>query len=294
MKGTKEILNRIKAVKSTKKITKAMQLVAVAKMKKAQDKAKEGRPYALLLAEILGSLINQVKDFVHPLLEKRDTVNRGILVISTEKGLCGPLNTNLYKHIGQLEGNLKYIAVGKKVAQYLARTNRDLLADFNVQDNCSFRDVRPIVEFVTRAYTEGSIDTVEVLFPRFLNTLVQEATFEPLLPLTKLDEELEKLHKRLNIEESELPKDRREVQFEPNAQALLKELPELFVNYEIYQMILEAKASEHSARMVAMKSATDNADNLLQDLRLEYNKLRQAAITQEILEIAAATASSAA
>ena len=191
-----------------------------------------------------------------------------------------------------VETSAKFVSIGRKAKQFLSRSNRNLIADFQVSDPVNFSEVRMVVEFMIKAYIEGEIDTLEVLFPRFENTLIQKPNLEPLLPLTKLSEELKKLHKRLEVDERDLPlKDKREMTFEPNAKAILAELPEMYVKQEVYQMVLEAKASEHSARMVAMKTATENANELSKSLKLEYNKVRQAAITQEILEIAAATAS---
>lgn len=291
MKGIREIKDRLKSVNNTEKITKAMQLVAASKMKRAQDKAKEGRSYALLLAEILESLVEHAQELEHPLLETREVKHRGILVVSTDKGLCGPLNTNLFRMLSDIEPTAKYVSVGRKAKQFLSRSKRDLIADFTVSDNCNFSEVRVIVEFMIKAYLEGKIDTLEVAFPRFENTLIQKPCLEHLLPLSDLKEELSSLHKRLETDEYDLPvKDERDMLFEPDAQSILAELPDLYVKQEIYQMILEAKASEQSARMVAMKTATENAKDLAKSLKLEFNKARQSAITQEILEIAAAAA----
>jgi len=294
MKGIREIKGRIKAITSTAKITRAMQLVAASKMKRSQNKAKLGRPYALLLAEILESLLENSTELKHPFIEKREVKHRGILVISTDKGLCGALNSNLFRAIPEIEPSAKFIAIGKKATQYLSRSRRDLLADFSVSDRCNFSEVRPAVEFAIESYKKGEIDTLEVLFPRFINTLSQEPQLESLLPLQNLKKELELLHKRLESDERDKPLyDSRQMHFEPEASAMIAELPAMYIKQEIYQMILEAKASEHSARMVAMKKATDNAKDLVDSLSLEYNKARQAAITQEILEIAAAASSRA-
>lgn len=294
MKGIREIKLRIKAVKNTAKITKAMQLVAASKMKRSQEKAKSGRPYALLMAEILSSLLENAQDLKHPFLKERTVKHRGILIISTDKGLCGPLNTNLLHLIADMEPSTCFIAIGRKATQFLARKKRDLLADFSVSDHVHFTEVRPAIEFAMQAYQEGRIDTLEVLFPTFVNTLLQKPQIESLLPLSNLKEELKALHDRLELDAHDRPtKETRHMLFEPSAQTLLKELPELYVKQEIYQMMLEAKASEQSSRMVAMKKATDNAEDLVESLSLTYNKARQAAITREILEISAATAASA-
>ncbi len=291
MKGIREIKSRIKAVKNTAQITRAMELVAASKMKRAQQKAVAGRPYSLLLAEILGSITEaEVEDFHHPFFEEREVKHRGILIVSTDKGLCGALNANLFKNLPAKQESVQYVTIGKKAAQAIARSGRLLTADFQVSDHVNYSEIRVIIEYLVRAYLSGEIDTIEVLFTRFYNTLTQAPIHISLLPLKNLKEELIALRKRAGVKENTVAKDTRELLFEPNASAILQELPRLFLSQYIYQMILEAKASEHSARMVAMKSATDNAHNLADSLSLEYNKARQAAITQEILEIAAAAA----
>lgn len=292
MKGIKEIKRRIKAVKSTAQITRAMQLVAVSKMKRAQDAAKHSRPYSLLLAEILKALGKNVEGVNHPFFEPREAKTRGILVISTDKGLCGGLNSNLFRVISTIEGPAKFVSIGRKASQFIARSGYDLMAEFSVSDKSNFSEVRPAVEFMIKGFLEGKIDTLEVLFPRFINTLSQVPSLERLLPIVNFQEEIEALFERLKDYEHKIPEDDREFQFEPSESAIVSRIPELFIKQEIFQMVLESKASEHSARMVAMKSATDNAKELVRKLSLEYNKARQAAITQEILEIAAATAQS--
>lgn len=291
MKGIREIKSRIKAVNSTAQITRAMQLVAASKMKRAQDKARAGRPYALLLAEILQSLIEHAEGLEHPLLEVREVKHRGILVLSTDKGLCGPLNTNLFRMLSNIESTAKFVTVGRKATQHFSRMKVDLIADFPVSDQCNFSEVRVIVEFMIKAYLEGTIDSLEVAFPRFENTLVQTPHLESILPLSDLKRELTGLKKRLESEKVILSvHDDREILFEPRGAEILYDLLDLYVKQRIFQMFLEAKASEQSARMVAMKTATENAKDLCRSLKLEYNKARQAAITQEILEIAAAAA----
>lgn len=292
MSGYREIKKRIASIKNTEQITRAMQLVAASKMKKAQDMAKAARPYSLLLAEIIGSLPNNEEIFEHPFFKPREVKKRGVLVISTDKGLCGPLNSNLFRLILDMEKSTQFIAVGRKASQFLARSGRNLLAEFSLPDTFSFAHTRVIIEFLIKSYLEQKIDTLEVLFPRFLTTLAQESAHEKLLPLTCIEEELKSVRKRIGIKEEDVPKDNREILAEPNTQAILDELPHLFIKQEIHHMFLETKASEHSARMVAMKSATDNAKALVSDLKLEYNKARQSAITQEILEIAAAASAS--
>jgi len=289
MKGIREVKQRIKSVKNTAQITRAMQLVASSKMKRAQDAATNGRPYALLMAEILGSLLEQVGEVEHPLIKEREVKKRGILVISTDKGLCGALNANLFRKLLEVDkATARFVTVGRKATQFITRSGRELMADFEVSDKVSFSEVRVVAEYLLKAYKEGQIDTIDIYYNRFVNTLKQEPTVLDLVPLNDLHEELDALRERFGMETVSHPDDQRELIFEPDARSLLNELPELYVKTTIYHRFLEARASEHSARMVAMKSATDNANNLVDDLTLEYNKARQAAITQEILELAAA------
>ncbi|MEC8655656.1 MAG: ATP synthase F1 subunit gamma [Verrucomicrobiota bacterium] len=290
MANTRDIRIRIKGVKSTRQITKAMQMVATSKMKKAQDSAKSGRPYALLLADIIVSIADEFLEVTNNYFMERPVKHRGILVIGTDKGLCGALNSNLFRMLSEVDSSAKFVAIGKRATQYLSRTRRDLLADFSLPDKPSFSDVKKVVEFLLRNYNDGNIDTIEVLYTGFINTLRQEPELIPLFPLNDLDEMSAKLHERFGIADHEVPKDDREIIIE-DRDTVLSELATLYLKQEIHQLVLEAQASEHSARMVAMKTATDNAGNLINDLTLQYNRARQAAITQEILEISAATLS---
>ncbi|OAM86975.1 ATP synthase F1 subunit gamma [Termitidicoccus mucosus] len=287
MASTRDIRRRIKSVKNTRQITKAMELVASSKMKKAQQAAMAGRPYARLLATMLANLAHRVEDMdnLHPFLIRREIKTRGILLLTTDKGLCGPLNSNLFRLVADIKAPAKFVAVGRKGAQYLARTGRDLLADFIISDRVTFAEVRVIIEFLVKQYLDGVIDTLEVIYPHFKNTLVQEPAIAPILPLDNLAAMVERLKKQAGVESSP---DTRDMLFEPSSAEVLSALLPFYVNRTIHQLALAAKASEHSARMVAMKTAKDNATNLLDDLTLKYNKARQAAITNEILEIAAA------
>jgi F-type H+-transporting ATPase subunit gamma len=285
MPSTRDIRRRIKSVKNTRQITKAMELVAASKMKKAQQAALAGRPYAQLMASMLGALAPHVEEAMHPFLARREVRMRGILLVSTDKGLCGPLNANLFKVGSDVKTPAKFAVIGRKGAQFLARTKRDLMADFQVQDRVPFSEVKVAIEFMVKQYLDGVIDTVEVIYPRFRNTLVQEPTLRPVLPLTSVADFTATLTKEAGGTSAP---DTREMLFEPSAATVLDALLPFYVNRYIYQLVLSMKASEHSARMVAMKTAKDNATKLLGDLTLEYNKARQAGITQEILEIAAA------
>jgi len=290
MASTRDIRRRIKSVKNTRKITKAMELVAASKMKKAQQAALAGRPYAELMARMLAAIADRVEEAQHPFLIRREVKTRGIILITTDKGLAGPLNANLFKLVTEIKTPAKYVVIGRKGAQFIARTHRNLLADFSVTDRVGFSEVKPVAEFMVKQYLEGVVDTVEILWPRFKNTLVQVPTLLPLLPLTSIKDVVADLQSDAgNSANSRLNAAEQQMIFEPGPEAVLESLLPLYINREIHQQVLDAKASEHSARMVAMKTAKDNATKLLGDLTLEYNKARQAAITQEILEIAAAS-----
>ncbi len=286
MASTRDIRRRIKSVKNTRQITKAMELVAASKMKKAQHAALAGRPYAQLLADMLAALSSRVDESTHPFLVRREVKTRGVILVTTDKGLCGPLNANLFKLVAEIKTPVKYVAVGRKGSQFLARTRRDLIADFPVSDRVGFSEVKAVAEFMVAKFLSGEVDTVEVLYPRYKNTLVQEPMCRPVLPLGSLREFLDSIE--VGTAAAKSRQDDREMLIEPNPQAVLEALLPFYVNRHLHQLMLSAKASEHSARMVAMKTAKDNATTLLGDLTLEYNKARQAGITQEILEIASA------
>ena len=288
-KGLREIRNRIKSVKSTGQITRAMQLVASSKMKRAQDSARAGRAYAELLGEILDTAQSKVGEFSHPLLTKRDVKVRGILLVTPDKGMAGALNGNLIRLAAE-QKDAVFVCIGRKGAQALARSGRKVLADFPVTDRANFSEVRPAAEYLIKAFSEGTVDTVEVLFAHFKNTMVQTPRVQQLLPADSLVNQAREFRSKLGIPEPKIEDDERDMLFEPSAAAILNELPALFFKQAVHQAVLESKASEFSARMVAMKAATDNAKKISAALSLEYNKARQAAITQEILELTAGAA----
>ena len=298
MANLREIRRRIKSVKNTRQITRAMQLVSSSKMKRAQDAAISGRPYALLLADLLdtvGEKLNLANVTIgHPFFEKREVKVRGILVLSTDRGLCGPLNTNLFrKIIDEVKGSAKFITVGRKARQFISRTRRDLFADFPISDKVAFEELRVVLKLLVDAYKGGEVDTIEVAYPSFVNVLVQEPLVQSILPIVGLQEVLEQLKKRVaGFPSLEARSDSREMLFEPSVESVLDVLPDAYIKVIVHQLLLESRAAEHCARMVAMKTATDNASTLIDSLTLDYNKARQAAITQEILEIAAASAAS--
>ena len=288
-KGLREIRNRIKSVKSTGQITRAMQLVASSKMKRAQDAARAGRAYAELLGEILDTAQSKVGEFTHPLLTKRAVKVRGILLVTPDKGMAGALNGNLIRLAAE-QKDAVFVCIGRKGAQALARSGRKVLADFPVSDRAAFAEVRPAAEYLLKAFADGAVDTVEVLFAHFKNTMVQSPRVQQLLPADSLVAQAREFRAKLGLPEPKIEDDERDMLFEPSAAAILSQLPALFFKQAVHQAVLESKASEFSARMVAMKAATDNAKKIGAALSLEYNKARQAAITQEILELTAGAA----
>ncbi len=265
-----------------------MELVAASKMKKAQQSALSGQPYAALLAETLSHISTRIEELEHPFFEEREVKTRGIILVTTNRGLCGPLNSNLFREIIRAETPMKFVSVGRKGKQFLSRTDRDLMADFVIEDSVPYIKIKQMTEFMVDKFLSGEVDTVEVLYPRFINVLTQAPSFAKLLPIHGLDDMITELRGK-NAEPFESMKDDRNFSFEPDPKSILNSLLPLFVDRQAYQAVLSARASEHSARMVAMKTAKDNATKLIDSLTLQFNKARQAAITQEILEIAAAT-----
>jgi F-type H+-transporting ATPase subunit gamma len=288
MPSTRDIRRRIKSVKNTAQITKAMQMVASSKMRKAQLAAIAGRPYATLMNEVLAAVSEGAGEFSHALMEQRPVKKRAVIVISTDKGLCGALNSNLLREAGKLDKNTTvYITAGRKASQFIARTKRNLAAEFTYKDAPQFSEARAISKFAQELFLSGEVDQVDVLYTNFINTLAQKPEIRTLLPIGEVGA-LEADMSGDNNETAKLQKSELEYLFEPSAGEVFSNLLPHYLNYQVYQYLLEAKASEHSARMVAMKSATDNAKQLIKDLTLEYNKLRQANITKELLEITSA------
>ena len=287
MPSTRDIRRRIRSVKNTAQITKAMQMVASAKMRKAQQVAIAGRPYATLMNSVLAAVSAGAGDFSHPLLEVREVKRRGLLIISTDKGLCGALNTNLLREAAKFDkATTAHITAGRKASQFVARTKRELVAEFTYKDSPLFSEARAISKFAQELYLSGKVDAVDVLYTNFISTLNQRPEVRTLLPLGEL-KALDTGMQGTN-EPKGLETDGREYLFEPDPATVLGTLLPHYLNFQVYHYLLEAKASEHSSRMVAMKNATDNAKQLIKDLTLEYNKLRQANITRELLEITSA------
>jgi F-type H+-transporting ATPase subunit gamma len=288
MSSTRDLRRRIKSVKNTSQITKAMQMVAASKMRKAQQAALSGRPYASLMNNVLSEVTANAGDFQHPLLEVRPVSKRGVILVTTDKGLCGSLNTNLLREAAKFDAaSTIFVAAGRKGSQFLARTRRNLAAEFTFKDVPLFSEARAIVRFATELFLKEEVDQVDVVYTNFINTLNQKPAVRALLPVGEIRGVMagaqggEGHHAPLLEGSSEFL-------FEPSAEHVFEALLPHYLNFQMYQILLESKASEHSSRMVAMKNATDNAMQLIKDLTLEYNKIRQAAITKEILEISSA------
>jgi F-type H+-transporting ATPase subunit gamma len=292
MANLRDIRRRIRSVKNTAQITRAMQLVAAAKMKKAQDQAMAGREYSRHLLQVLYDIRKNFAEATHPLLEQRPGSRELVLVISTDKGLCGPINTNLARQIhAEVPADAHFVTVGRKLRQFYDKLGRKIIADFNVKDPVPFGACRAIARFLTKEFLDNKYDKVSIAFTNFYNTLRQEPKVVTLMPLQARQQGESQAYELVgggfNVEAHHADTER-DFEFEPSPAEVLATILPLYVNYEVFQAHLEARASEHSARMVAMKGATDNAKKFIKELTLEYNKLRQGAITAELLEITTA------
>jgi F-type H+-transporting ATPase subunit gamma len=261
-----------------------MQMVAASKMRRAQLAALAGRPFVRMLYRIQREATTRMHEFNHPLLEVRKEVKkRGVILVGADKGLCGALNSNLFRLASEFDSqSTVFITAGRRAAQFIARTGRQLLADFPYADKPTFAEARAIAAFARDLFLKREVDQVQIIATRFVNTLTQNAVCVEYLPIGEI--------RALAIpgvrSEEELAADTTEAVFEPNPEFILTYLLSHYLDIYIYQVLLNAKASEQSARMVSMKNATDSAENLIRDLTLEYNKLRQGNITRELLEIA--------
>lgn len=284
MASGKEIKGKIGSIKNTQKITSAMEMVAASKMKKAQERMASGRPYAQNMLKVIGHIANGNLEYRHPYLEEREVKRVGYIVISTDRGLCGGLNTNEFKLVTQdvkkwrEQGvEVDFAALGSKACSFFNRFGGKLLAaESGLGDKPSVSDVVGVVRVMLKAYDEGQIDRVFLVFNDFVNTMTQKPVINQLLPLPKSEDE-EYQHRWDYI-------------YEPDPKEILEALMVRYIESQVYQGVVENAASEQAARMVAMKAATDNAGNLIDELQLVYNKARQAAITQEISEIVSGAA----
>ena len=287
MAGSREIRNKIKSVKNTQKITRAMEMVAASKMRKAQDRMKKARPYGEKIRNVAAHMSRANTEYRHPFLIERDTVKRvGIIVVTSDKGLCGGLNTNVLRKVlnqmktWQAEGEqLEVCCIGNKGLGFMSRINADVTSQVvGLGDAPDMAKLIGAVKVVLDGYTQDQFDRVYIFYNRFVNTMKQEPVMEQLLPLT--DERI-----RGDEQNDDKPKVAWDYIYEPEAKPVIDDIMIRYVEALIYQAVTENMASEQSARMVAMKAASDNAGNVIDELTLIYNKSRQAAITKELSEI---------
>lgn len=275
----REIVTKIKSVQSTKKVTSALEMVSASKIKKAKDQMLEARPYAKQMQTIIGHLAHASPEYRHPFMKDREVKRVGYVVISTDRGLCGGLNTNLFKQcvadmkVWQDKGvKVDVVTIGNKAASFFKKVDVNLKASIpSLGDKPELTKLIGVVKVMLEAFAEEKIDRLNLVFNDFINSIVQKPTVQQLLPLEPT--------------EDEQIKQNFDYLYEPEAKDVLEFVLGRYVESLVYQGVLENLASEHSARMVAMKNATDNATDLIKDLQLIYNKARQAAITQEISEI---------
>jgi F-type H+-transporting ATPase subunit gamma len=285
MANTRQIKGRIGTAANISKITKAMEMVSASKMRRAQQQALAARPYTRAIQRSLQKVAQSTDPSLHPLLTSHEDGKHILVIFSTDRGLCGGLNTNLFKSAWQWcksHENYEVIVIGKKAIAFARKMGLPIAAQFKeLPEIAAVNDILPIAQIVTDGFLEKKYKSVWLLHMDFINTLSQKVKFTQLLPLSAELAELEKATVTLEVHS--------EYQFEPNAKEILNELLPYYLENTLYQTLLEAKASEHSARMVAMKNASENAKALVNELRLLFNKSRQAAITSELLDITTAT-----
>jgi len=286
MAGAKEIRNKIGSVKSTQKITKAMEMVAASKMRRSQDAMEASRPYAETMRKVIGHVANANLEYRHPYLAEREAKRVGYIIVSTDRGLCGGLNINVFKkavtdmQAWKAKGaDIELAVIGSKATAFFNNSGAKVVAQVSgLGDAPSLEDLIGSVGVMLKKYDEGELDRLYVVYNEFVNTMVQEPTIDQLLPLPRSNsEEMKREHSWDYI-------------YEPEPKPLLDTLLVRYVESQVYQGVVENLACEQAARMIAMKAATDNATNLIEDLELVYNKARQAAITQELSEIVSGAA----
>jgi F-type H+-transporting ATPase subunit gamma len=281
MKSPRELRRRIKSITGMAQITRAMQMVAASKMRAAQQAAIAPRPFILLMYRIQRAAATRPLDFTHPLLERREVRTRAVILVAADKGLCGALNTNIFRLAATFDpATTLFITAGRKAAQWVARSGRQLAAEFGYGDAPTFGEARAIAGFARDLFLKGEVDEVRILATRFINTLSQEAVSIPFVPVGEIAGKIPGMDVPVWAEDTV------ETLFEPDARSVLAYLLGHYLNATIYFTLLNAKASEHSSRMVAMKNATDSAEELVRSLKLEYNRLRQGNITRELMDIA--------
>jgi len=279
MAGAKEIRTKIASIKKTQKITRAMEMVAASKMRKTQDRMKTSRPYASKIEEVIRHLSRASSEYRHEFLQSREVKNVGVIIVTSDRGLCGGLNANLLRMtVNQLrdwqnDGLTPKMAIfGRKGQAFFRRVGGDVLATHDhFGDSPNLSDVIGVVQAMLDAYKDGQIDSLYIAYNEFVNTMTQKPMLNRLLPLPETDDVKLKKHW--------------DYIYEPDAKELLDQLLIRFIEIEVYQALVENIACEQAAKMVAMKSATDNAGELIKEFQLAYNKARQAAITQELAEI---------
>ena len=284
MAGGKEIKSKIGSVQNTQKITSAMEMVAASKMRRAQDSMAASRPYAENMRNVIGHIALGNLEFRHPYMVEREAKRVGYIVVSTDRGLCGGLNINLFKQVLADAGKqqsagaeVEFAVVGSKATAFFNNMGAKVVSQTSgLGDNPSLTDLVGSVKVMLDAYDNGEIDRLFIVYNKFVNTMTQKPTIDQLLPLPKSDDDA--------------IKHRWDYLYEPDAQALLEQLLVRYTESQVYQGVVENLACEQAARMVAMKAATDNAGDLIDDLQLVYNKARQASITQELGEICAGAA----
>jgi len=283
MNSPRDLRRRIKSITGTAQITKAMQMVAASKMRKAQQAAIEAQAFAHALYRIQRSAVAHAPGFQHPLIEKREVRRRAVILVAADKGLCGALNTNVFRLASQFDqASTVFITAGRRASQFVARTRRQLAAEFSYDDTPTFAEARAIASLARELFVKKEVDEVRLIATRYVNTLTQEPVSLEFLPVGEISDARIPGVTAGSIDDI----DPTEAVFEPDVESVLGYLLERYLNIYAYYVLLNAKASEQSARMVSMKNATDAAADLIRDLKLEYNKLRQGNITRELLEIA--------
>ena len=285
MAGGREIKTKIKSVQNTRKVTRALEMVSASKIRKAQERMRTSRPYAHAMKQVIGHLAEANTDYQHPFLVERDKVARvGYIVISSDRGLAGGLNNNLCrKMLGEIRQwnekgvEVDVVTIGQKASVYFRRVKVNMLASVShLGDTPKLDQLIGVIKVMLDGYTEASLDRVFVVYNDFVNTMTQRAAFDQLLPLPAA--------------ETQVARHDWDYIYEPDAATVLDHVITRYIESLVYQAVLENIASEHAARMVAMKAASDNASKLIGTLQLVYNKARQAAITQEISEIVSGAA----
>ncbi len=287
MAAGKEIRGKIKSVENTKKITKAMEMVAASKMRKAQDRMRAARPYSEKIRNVAANLSKANPEYVHPFMVSNESKTAGFIVVTTDKGLCGGMNTNVLRAVTnkirdlQAQGmGTEAVAIGNKGYGFLGRVGAKVVSHVTqLGDTPHLERLIGPVKVMLDAYTRGEVNAVYLSYTKFINTMKQESVVEQLLPLSAAD-----------MQEQAGAQHSWDYIYEPDAQAVIDDLLVRYVEALVYQAVAENMASEQSARMVAMKAATDNAGNVIAELKLVYNKTRQAAITKELSEIVAGAA----